>query len=612
MSLAGARRGLPFVLLLGLPLVVALVQLRDPRWYPHLELAQTEIHVRDVGTPHTPLTGLIGRIAAPQGRGSHPGPLSFYALAGVYRLFGASAWALQVATVALNLLAITTALWIAHRRGRLPLVLGVGAALAVLLRYYGTGVLTVPWNPYLPVLWWVVFLLAIWSVLDEDIRMLPIAVVAGCLCTQTHISYVGLTLGTCAFAITTVMVRRHRRGGDESEEMRPRPVAWLLMSAALGVALWLPPVLEAMTHRPSNLKIVYDYFREPPEASIGNDGVRLFLAHLHPGRLLTDRPENVVLDLDSSPLPGLLFLSAWAATVVIAWRLRHRSLLRLHLTLGVATLLAAVSASRIHGLPWSWLLLWTWGLMALLGLAMIWTVASALERRLTGTTRAVAMKGGVLALVGVALVSTARLTADAARYQLETPEASVIVGRLTPSTAAALADVGRSGSRYLVAWDDPQGIVGPLVGWGLVDELDRRGFRVGTVPREHLRAAPYLTLQPSDAKAEVHVVIGSAVDEWNRRADARRLAHYEPRTDRQRVEHEELRAQVKVELNQLGLVQISRLVDAHLLMALFQVHDTPRVPTALRAKLDRLFQDKQPAAVFLIDRTRNAQTQGRA
>jgi hypothetical protein len=75
---------------LAVPLVIATVAVRSPRWYPLIDLAQIEMRVRDVGLDHPPLVGLGGRIFAGDGtQGSHPGPLSFYLLAPVYRLAAA-------------------------------------------------------------------------------------------------------------------------------------------------------------------------------------------------------------------------------------------------------------------------------------------------------------------------------------------------------------------------------------------------------------------------------------------------------------------------------------------------------------------------------------------
>ena len=114
-----------------------MIALRGEHWYPVLDLAMTEFRVRDVGTSHSPLIGLPGRIGEYPEQGSHPGPLSFYLLAPVYRVLGSSSWALEAATVVIHIGAIATALWIGHRRAGWKGVVAVGALLAVVVR--GTG-----------------------------------------------------------------------------------------------------------------------------------------------------------------------------------------------------------------------------------------------------------------------------------------------------------------------------------------------------------------------------------------------------------------------------------------------------------------------------------------
>src|SRR5439155_1293393 len=86
-----------------------------------------------VASSHPPLIGLVGRIGPLGRQGSHPGPMSFWALWPVYRLFGASWWAMQVSAVALHLVAMGTALWIAFRRGGVGLMLAPAAGLAAIL-----------------------------------------------------------------------------------------------------------------------------------------------------------------------------------------------------------------------------------------------------------------------------------------------------------------------------------------------------------------------------------------------------------------------------------------------------------------------------------------------
>jgi hypothetical protein len=49
----------------GVPLIVALVVLFHPRLNPVMDVAQTELLARDVGTAHPPLVGLSSRMGAP-------------------------------------------------------------------------------------------------------------------------------------------------------------------------------------------------------------------------------------------------------------------------------------------------------------------------------------------------------------------------------------------------------------------------------------------------------------------------------------------------------------------------------------------------------------------
>ncbi len=102
---------------------------------------------------------------------------------------------MQVANVVLDVAAIALVLWIGWRLTGAGMTLALAATMAVVTHAYGAFLLTLPWNPYMPVLWWLVFLLAMWSVVVDDLVMLPIAVFAGTFCMQTHIPYLGLVGG---------------------------------------------------------------------------------------------------------------------------------------------------------------------------------------------------------------------------------------------------------------------------------------------------------------------------------------------------------------------------------------------------------------------------------
>ncbi|HEX6569840.1 MAG TPA: hypothetical protein VF015_11765, partial [Acidimicrobiales bacterium] len=159
----------------ALPLVVALAALHGPHWFPVLDHAEFELRLRDVGTRHTPLVGTVGRLYGYGQQGNHPGPLGFYLLAPVYRLVGASPWAMQVAMAADYVAAAALALWIVARRGGPRLVLAFGAVAVLVVQGLGADTVANPWNPYVAVAWWLAFVVAVWSAVDGDAPLLPVA-----------------------------------------------------------------------------------------------------------------------------------------------------------------------------------------------------------------------------------------------------------------------------------------------------------------------------------------------------------------------------------------------------------------------------------------------------
>ena len=101
-----------------------------------------------------------------------------------------------------------------------PGVLVVAAVIAVLLPGYGLVVLIQPWNPYLPLIAWIVVLLATWSVLCGDHMMLVPLVVAASFAAQTHIPYLLMAGGLGLFAVAVVLVRCWR-SDDRRAFVRP-------------------------------------------------------------------------------------------------------------------------------------------------------------------------------------------------------------------------------------------------------------------------------------------------------------------------------------------------------------------------------------------------------
>jgi hypothetical protein len=586
---------------LAVPLVVAVVALHGQQWRPTLDLAWTEMRVRDVGSRHTPLIGLIGRIGEPgPDQGSHPGPLSFYALAPFYRLYGSSAWALEAAAATLNLAAVGAALWIATRRGGVRLVVATAAILAVLLHFYGPSTLTQAWNPYMPVLWWMVFLLACWSILCDDFLMLPVAVLAGSFCMQTHVPYTGLVtaVGAVTIAVSAVSVLRRR-----DAELGRRLVRWGIGAIVLLVLVWIPPVVDQLRHTPGNLSKLADYFRDPPEASVGvRRGLREMLRQMDPGKVLGDvflRPvgngEGTRPDTTNPWWPGALLTAVWVGSVVAAARLRVRRLVALDVAVGAALVVGAITTSRIFGFVWFYLVMWAWVIGGLMMLAVLWAAAAVLGRVLPDDTFARVRAVGVAVLIVVTVSFTVRLAVDASDVDVPDPKLSATLGKIVPPTAAALRAEGRHDAQYLVTWRDPATL--GAGGYALLNELERLGFDVGVPADIEPGATKHRVLDPSQATAEVHLAAGGDIDTWRARADAREIAAVDPRSQADRARYERLRERVIASLRARGLDDLAERVDESVFSTAFD----NRISARERALLTRMLDIGLPPAVFLAN-----------
>lgn len=583
---------------LVLPLVVAMVALRQPTWFPVLDLAMTELRVRDVGTSRTPLIGLPGRIGRTLAdQGSHPGPLSFYALAPAYRLLGRSAWAMQVGTVAVHAVAVTVSLLIARRRGGTPLVLALAAVLAVLMRGYGLETLTEPWNPYLPLVWWFAFLLSVWSVVLGDLRMLPVAVFAASFCAQTHVPYLAMTAGLGGLAGTAAVAWWVRR-----PDRRREVATWVGVALAVGIVLWTPPLIDQVTEERGNLTKLAQHFTDPPEEPVGvGKGLELALLHLDVANLASGQDGTTgslvtaTAEPEGSVVPGLALLVVWIAAFGVAITLRGREaawpVLGLHVVVAAGLAMGAVSMSRIFGDLWYYLMLWAWGVTALLVVAVAWTAVLAVPslRRQRHT--------GAIALVAVLVVSAGSFAVDAADAEAPAPRLSSTLGAVTAPTARALADgvgpaTGRGG-RYVVTWEDALHIGSQA--YGLVSELERRGFTVGMTRGLIVPNTKYRTIDPEDATAEVHFATGPYIEPWRQLPDAVEVAYVEPRSPAEIRRFEELRDQAVARLRADGLDDVVPLVDGNLFGASIQ----RRVPSATRELLAEMLDLGLPTAVFI-------------
>jgi hypothetical protein len=327
------------------------------------DIALTEIAVRDVGSAHTPLLGAYSRYGW-----HHPGPGFFYALAVPYRVLGRDGSALAAGAVLVNALAIGGSIVMLWRRGRLGgLVIG-GLAIAVLVHSLGGVVLASAWNPVATVVPMLLFVLAVWSVTCGDVWMLPVVVGIGSLVVQTHVGTAAVVVVGALTAGVTVFVSRRARGGDGR--------LWIV-SAAVGVVLWIPPIADALAHGGGNLRALFRFWTAAHDHLTGwARAARIVGAELalDPPWITGRLPrQGFVPGVD----PGWTFPAlavVFVIALVVAARRAHRDAFRLGaVTIGF-TFVAWVSVARIVDEPFDYLVRWTEITGALVWLTVGWTV----------------------------------------------------------------------------------------------------------------------------------------------------------------------------------------------------------------------------------------------
>ena len=598
-GLARRHPSLALGLVAALPLLVAGVVLAFKPWVPVLDMAMTEFRVRDVGGRHTPLVGMTGRIGDFPDQGSHPGPWSFYLVAPFYRLAGSSAWGMELASVVINSAAVAVLAWMGHRRAGIRGAAVLAAIAAIAVRGYGLTVLTHPWNPYFPVLLWLVALVATWSVLVGDHRFAPLATATSVIAAQTHVPYLVNAIALNALVVGALLVRwwRSRNGAGDT--------AWRPLAGTLGTAglLWLPPFGEQLRHgSDGNIAKLVDHFgTEQAEPAIGlRAAFGLLTQHFDVPALAWDllaRDDAFVhragrID-DGTSAAGLVALAGWVAAAIWAWRRRHTALLALHAVAGAMALVGLASISRIFGKVWFYLTLWMSGTVLLVVLALAWTLwIVAAEHRPNVDARLVARTA-----VAVGGLATALSLVAAVGHGVPEDDLAEDVRKIMPTVTEALdantgAATGKDGS-YVVFWQEA--IVPGSQGYALMNELERRGYRVGVHPTWHVPATEHRVRRDGEYTAEVHLVSGAWIDDWRGRPDHVEVIEYDDRDADERARFEELEARVIARLTEIDRPE---LID-EFQRNIFGTSLRPELPTDIVDDLAEMLLLGEPVAVFI-------------
>ncbi len=397
---------------------------------------------------------------------NHPGPVAFYLYAPFDRLSGGAPWGTLLATGVWSMVTMVFVGWLASRRleamprpdvGGLdagyrrqsffhPLIaICLAVQLATWITVGGVGVID-PWTPNLAASLVVPFLLAVWGLAEGDRGAAYAAMILGAIAPQLHVGYSAL-VGVSG--VVALVIGRRRRTLPWRSLARP---------ATVGVALWLPVIIDVVTSRTGNLNALARYFRSAtPEPAGIAEGVRIMAGEVSPVPtwISGPRPQGLFLEARQSSVIWLIGL----AVLVVGAGVKRRS--NPLVVAAFALVTATISCAQLRGFRYHYLVYWRAPIILLAAVATMGTLIVNHGR----TTRAIAAMALVTSLVG-ATWSNARAD-QVTRY-------GAVIGDLTHQLAAQ-----KPSGRVLLELGDG-GVVGALP--GILHDLELRGVDVGVQP----------------------------------------------------------------------------------------------------------------------------------
>lgn len=537
------RRWLVIAIVVAVPVLVLIVVLSQRTWYPTGDQAQAELRMLSLpGQP--PLVGAAGRIADEQFRqGNHPGPLMFWATWPIYALLGQSSWAFEAATALVNVVWLTLSVWLVRRRAGLGACAWYGFVALVLIGGFGLDALSQPWNPWVSLLPFAVLLLATWSAIEGDRWAPVVAVAAASYALQGHVGYLPLALPLCAIALVAPLWRWWRTapstetaagadadadadpgaaGAGVDRRSRPPMATWALplgIAVAVGLVAWSGPLWDLLTNDPSNISKIIANFSHPSDPPIGLGGglEAVFQSSAPLGAWVWGGAA-----VKGSPWPGKVFVLAWAiVAVVVMVRGERRSLSRFNALLAATLLIGIVAVSRIFGSLYLYTFRWIVVVVAMQVFTLGWGLATLVPRPSPLAHRRLAGLAAV-GLVVLSGITAVRISRQEIPYDQS--------WRSEQALAPAVADQLDPDTRYLVTWDDPAYLGG--LGFGLILDLERRGFTVGGQPQFDAAIEPHRVMCSGDYDAVLTVVTGEQnIAAYRARTGLTELAATDPRTD---------------------------------------------------------------------------------
>jgi len=607
--LATPRRSMWFFvvvvsLLAVTPIIVAVVALLSGDvWFPAGDMAQAELHMRGFFS-NPPLVGAAGRIVSDTGfQGSHPGPGLWVAMLPVYLIGGRSSHALLAAAASVHIVSVVLAVRLAfHRGGRLLAVLTAAASLIV-IRASGPDFMVEPWNPWLAILPFAVFVFLIGEVVapiasaKHKKLSLIAAVIVGSYCLQCHAGYAVLVVGALLASIV-VWVRDECRTTESKflgvSKSWSKIRSGVLLGSFAMLVVWVPVFIDQWRRSPGNLSILWEHFVTPSEPTMSlSMAVRVIATQFNLFGLWLSGPGS------DAPAEGwaryigcilLIVLWAWAT-----WRvkqIKQAAMLRWQLMMAGFVLLGSFSILRIFGPYYEYTVRWIWILSALTSITSIFFLVRTYQvlerlRRLRVSMRT--LVAGTAVLVSGLLIMSSVQTAD--RVKLPGRTESRILADLIPKVVPKL----HRDEKYLLRMYDPYTL--NATGFGSVLELERQGFDIGVESFQAAAALPHRVRFEDQVDQILWVVVGPAIKSADADPALTKLGESNPRSASEELLAQKLLSDIAQMLTDAGrgeLVSTLETPGASLIFA------EPPLPDNIATVVRQLISLGQPVAMYSV------------
>lgn len=368
--------------LVALPALVLAVRIGGSGWLAvNADQASLLLRTWEVGTRHTPLVGAYSRYGW-----DHPGPLLFWVSAPGVRLFGPPGLLATAGVV--NALAGAGAVLAAHRVGGWHLAVPAAVAAAVMMHALTASGLVDPWNPYVAVVPFLLYLVCVWGAANGDRILLVGAVVSGSWCVQAHLGYLPATVAAAGLAVAWRLA--HHLAWERASTSDRIPRIWALGATALGLLLWLPPLVDQVVASEGNLGELYRFARsganpaDLPSEPVGWGAAFEAATGLFglPARWMApDDPDSYTATPHGSSLSLGLLLAAFVTVGALTWWRGHRRAAGLIAMAALLVPVSVVAMARTSEELLGYVLRWTWAVAALGWVAVGWAILEMIGPR---------------------------------------------------------------------------------------------------------------------------------------------------------------------------------------------------------------------------------------